>query len=69
MCSSLLKWFLLTGLSGKFSAAVASLALAFCRGCGSDINTDDILVILVRQLTPGMALRSSLRPRTDPSAD
>ncbi|KKA16860.1 hypothetical protein T310_9474, partial [Rasamsonia emersonii CBS 393.64] len=36
----------------KFSAAVAALALAFCRGCGSDINTDDILMILLRQLTP-----------------
>ncbi|KAF7594100.1 mediator complex subunit [Aspergillus hancockii] len=34
----------------KFSAAVASLTLAFCRGCGSEFNTDDILLILKRQL-------------------
>lgn len=38
---------------GKFSAAVAALALAFCRGCGSDTNTDDIVMMLLRQLTPG----------------
>ncbi|KAG2022076.1 hypothetical protein GB937_004170 [Aspergillus fischeri] len=36
----------------KYSAAIAALTLAFCRGCGSDVNTDDILLILVRQLTP-----------------
>ncbi|KAJ9358238.1 hypothetical protein DTO027B9_2429 [Paecilomyces variotii] len=36
----------------KFSAAVAALALAFCRGCGSDTNTDDIVMMLLRQLTP-----------------
>lgn len=40
----------------KFSAAVASLTLTFCRGCGSDINTDDILVILMRQLNAGTSL-------------
>ncbi|KAJ1714501.1 mediator of RNA polymerase II transcription subunit 16 [Aspergillus flavus] len=36
----------------KFSAAVASLTLAFCRGCGSEFNTDDILLILKRQASP-----------------
>lgn len=36
----------------KLSAALASLALTFCRGCGSDVNTDDILVIALRQLSP-----------------
>ncbi|PYI12583.1 mediator of RNA polymerase II transcription subunit 16 [Aspergillus sclerotiicarbonarius CBS 121057] len=36
----------------KFSAAIASLTLAFCRGCGSEVNTDDILLILIQQLTP-----------------
>ncbi|RAL11440.1 mediator of RNA polymerase II transcription subunit 16 [Aspergillus homomorphus CBS 101889] len=36
----------------KFSAAIASLTLAFCRGCGSEVNTDDILLILTRQLSP-----------------
>lgn len=41
-------------VQGKFSAAVASLTLAFCRGCGSDVNTDDILLTVMRQLTPGM---------------
>ncbi|OJK00380.1 hypothetical protein ASPACDRAFT_1868972 [Aspergillus aculeatus ATCC 16872] len=35
----------------KFSAAIASLTLAFCRGCGSEVNTDDILLILIRQLS------------------
>lgn len=39
-------------LPGKFSAAIASLALAFCRACGSDINTDDIILIVLRQLSP-----------------
>jgi hypothetical protein len=37
----------------KYSAAIAALTLAYCRGCGSDVNTDDILLILVRQLSPG----------------
>lgn len=37
----------------KYSAAIAALTLAYCRGCGSDVNTDDILSILVRQLSPG----------------
>ncbi|KAL4809606.1 mediator of RNA polymerase II transcription subunit 16 [Aspergillus unguis] len=35
----------------KFSAAIASLTLAFCRGCGGEVNTDDILLILLRQLS------------------
>ncbi|GCB22497.1 mediator of RNA polymerase II transcription subunit 16 [Aspergillus awamori] len=35
----------------KFSAAIASLTLAFCRGCGSEVNTDDILLILIQQLS------------------
>lgn len=37
----------------KFSSAIAALTLAFCRGCGSDINTDDILTVVIRQLSPG----------------
>ncbi|KAF5859321.1 mediator complex subunit [Aspergillus alliaceus] len=37
----------------KSSAAIASLTLAFCRGCGSEFNTDDILLILKRQLSSG----------------
>ncbi|KAL4905887.1 mediator of RNA polymerase II transcription subunit 16 [Aspergillus multicolor] len=36
----------------KFSAAIAALTLAFCRGCGGEVNTDDILLILIRQLSP-----------------
>ncbi|KAE8150072.1 mediator complex, subunit Med16 [Aspergillus avenaceus] len=36
----------------KFSAALASLALAFSRGCGSELNTDDVILILRRQLPP-----------------
>ncbi|KAL4976798.1 mediator of RNA polymerase II transcription subunit 16 [Aspergillus desertorum] len=36
----------------KFSAAIASLTLACCRGCGGEVNTDDILLILIRQLSP-----------------
>ncbi|KAL2785045.1 mediator of RNA polymerase II transcription subunit 16 [Aspergillus keveii] len=36
----------------KFSAAIAALTLGFCRGCGGEVNTDDILLILVRQLSP-----------------
>ncbi|PYH92172.1 mediator of RNA polymerase II transcription subunit 16 [Aspergillus ellipticus CBS 707.79] len=35
----------------KFSAAIAALTLAYCRGCGSEVNTDDILLILIRQLS------------------
>ncbi|KAL4941327.1 hypothetical protein BDV06DRAFT_229775 [Aspergillus oleicola] len=35
----------------KFSAAIASLTLAFCRGCGGEVNTDDILLLLIRQLS------------------
>lgn len=37
----------------KFSAAVAALTLAFCRGCGGDSNTDDIVMVSLRQLSPG----------------
>lgn len=40
-------------LPGKFSAAIAALTLAFSRGCGSDVNTDDILMVALRQLSPG----------------
>ncbi|KAL4782995.1 mediator of RNA polymerase II transcription subunit 16 [Aspergillus varians] len=36
----------------KFSVAIASLTLAFCRGCGGEVNTDDILLVLIRQLSP-----------------
>ncbi|KAI9368032.1 mediator complex, subunit Med16 [Aspergillus egyptiacus] len=36
----------------KFSAAIAALTLAFCRGCGGEVNTDDILLLLIRQLSP-----------------
>ncbi|KAJ6112846.1 hypothetical protein N7512_008170 [Penicillium capsulatum] len=35
----------------KFSAAIAALTLAFSRGCGSDVNTDDILTIALRLLS------------------
>jgi mediator of RNA polymerase II transcription subunit 16 len=40
-------------LTGKFSAAIAALTLAFSRGSGSDANTDDILMIVLGQLSPG----------------
>ncbi|KAJ5091848.1 Mediator complex subunit Med16 [Penicillium alfredii] len=36
----------------KFSAAIAALTLAFSRGCGGDVNTDDILMVALRQLSP-----------------
>ncbi|PKY07581.1 mediator of RNA polymerase II transcription subunit 16 [Aspergillus campestris IBT 28561] len=36
----------------KFSAAVAALTLAFSRGCGSEVNTDDIIMLARRQLSP-----------------
>jgi hypothetical protein len=39
--------------TGKFSAAIAALTLAFSRGSGSDANTDDILMIVLGQLSPG----------------
>jgi mediator of RNA polymerase II transcription subunit 16 len=42
-------------VTDKFSAAIASLTLAFCRGCGGEVNTDDILLILMRQLSPGQS--------------
>ncbi|KAJ5098862.1 Mediator complex subunit Med16 [Penicillium argentinense] len=35
----------------KFSSAVAALTLAFSRGCGADLNTDDILMVALRQLS------------------
>lgn len=35
----------------KFSAAIAALTLAFSRGCGGDANTDDILMVALRQLS------------------
>lgn len=41
------------GLQDKFSVAIAALTLAFCRGCGSDINADDILMTVLRQLSGG----------------
>lgn len=39
--------------TGKFSAAIAALTLAFSRGSGSDVNTDDIMMIVLGQLSPG----------------
>ncbi|KAJ5637510.1 hypothetical protein N7490_007389 [Penicillium lividum] len=36
----------------KFSCAIAALTLAFSRGCGAEVNTDDILMVALRQLTP-----------------
>jgi mediator of RNA polymerase II transcription subunit 16 len=41
------------GLIDKFSAAVAALTLAFSRGCGGESNTDDVLMVALRQLSPG----------------
>ncbi|KAJ5995590.1 Mediator complex subunit Med16 [Penicillium waksmanii] len=35
----------------KFSSAIAALTLAFSRGCGADVNTDDILMVALRQLS------------------
>lgn len=35
----------------KFSSAIAALTLAFSRGCGADVNTDDILMLALRQLS------------------
>lgn len=35
----------------RFSAAVAALTLAFSRGCGGDVNTDDVLMVALRQLS------------------
>ncbi|KAJ5246826.1 Mediator complex subunit Med16 [Penicillium chermesinum] len=39
----------------KFSAAIAALTLTFSRACGADVNTDDILTVALRQLTPEAA--------------
>ncbi|KAJ5898231.1 Mediator complex subunit Med16 [Penicillium tannophilum] len=36
----------------KFSSAIAALTLAFSRGCGAEVNTDDILMVALKQLTP-----------------
>ena len=46
---------------GKFSAAIAALTLAFSRGSGSDVNTDDILMIVLDQLSPGKLSKYSLK--------
>ena len=35
----------------KFSSAIAALTLAFSRACGGDVNTDDILMVALRQLS------------------
>lgn len=35
----------------KFSSAIAALTLAFSRGCGAEVNTDDILMVALRQLS------------------
>lgn len=35
----------------KFSAAVAALTLAFSRGCGAEVNVDDVLMVALRQLS------------------
>lgn len=43
--------------SGKFSSAIAALTLAFSRGCGAEVNTDDILMVALKQLTPGKSFR------------
>ena len=37
-----------------FSAAMASLTLTFCRGFGSDVNTDDLLFVSLKKLSPGI---------------
>ncbi|KAJ5279815.1 Mediator complex subunit Med16 [Penicillium angulare] len=34
----------------KFSSAVAALTLGFSRGCGAEVNTDDILMVALRLL-------------------
>ncbi|EEQ90336.2 RNA polymerase II Mediator complex subunit Sin4 [Blastomyces dermatitidis ER-3] len=38
--------------SGKFTCAIAALALGYVRACGSDASADDILAVIVRQLNP-----------------
>ncbi|OJD18828.1 hypothetical protein AJ78_01160 [Emergomyces pasteurianus Ep9510] len=38
--------------NGKFSCAIAALALGYVRACGSDASADDILTVIVRQLNP-----------------
>ncbi|KAL5357003.1 mediator complex, subunit Med16 [Aspergillus floccosus] len=37
--------------SGLFDETIASLTMAFCRAVGSDMNSDDILIILRQQLS------------------
>ncbi|KAJ5656015.1 hypothetical protein N7507_007965 [Penicillium longicatenatum] len=44
---------------GKFSSAIAALTLAFSRGCGAEVNTDDILMVALKRLTPGMSCQLS----------
>lgn len=39
--------------TAKFSSAVAALTLAFSRGCGAEVNTDDILMVAMKLLGPG----------------
>ncbi|KAJ5107443.1 Mediator complex subunit Med16 [Penicillium angulare] len=36
----------------KFSSAVAALTLAFSRGCGAEVNTDDLLMVALKLLRP-----------------
>ncbi|KAJ5714011.1 Mediator complex subunit Med16 [Penicillium malachiteum] len=36
----------------KFSSAIAALTLAFSRGCGSEVNTDDIFMVALKLLGP-----------------
>ncbi|PGH02542.1 hypothetical protein GX51_04568 [Blastomyces parvus] len=38
--------------NGKFTCAIAALALGYVRACGSDASADDILAVIVRQLNP-----------------
>ncbi|KAG5299740.1 RNA polymerase II mediator complex subunit Sin4 [Histoplasma capsulatum G186AR] len=38
--------------NGKFTFAIAALALGYVRACGSDASADDILTVIVRQLNP-----------------
>ncbi|CRG85078.1 Mediator of RNA polymerase II transcription subunit 16 [Talaromyces islandicus] len=36
----------------KYSAGIAALALAFCRGCASEYSTDDIFTVIKRNIAP-----------------
>ncbi|PGH30262.1 hypothetical protein GX50_06980 [[Emmonsia] crescens] len=38
--------------NGKFTCAIAALALGYVRACGTDTSADDILTVVVRQLNP-----------------